>query len=178
MNVTDNFEPTEEDIRVWAYDEDLSFMQQDEDAILQQTIYVAIMLQIAEDKECPKGRFLYSILVSHLQTLFLCKLQEEIRLTREVIEKLIIRNEEGILWREKFLMFADLLENPRPITEEVAEKIGWQLCVGEYSLREFVQVEVNADGYIMYQGKYGAFSQSVWVNPEKGHWKSAQSKYQ
>lgn len=60
--ITDNVNPTHEDVREWGYDEDLFFMEQDEDLLLYGLYYVPVLLELAQDVACPKRQYALSIL--------------------------------------------------------------------------------------------------------------------
>jgi hypothetical protein len=60
--VTDNFDPTPDDVRKWGYGDDLVFMEQDEDLLLYNTFYFPVLLELAGDEACPKGGYAFSIL--------------------------------------------------------------------------------------------------------------------
>jgi hypothetical protein len=53
---------TPEVLKEWAYDEDLIFMEQDEDLLLYDFELVPTLLELAGDKECPKGNYVFCIL--------------------------------------------------------------------------------------------------------------------
>lgn len=60
--ITDNFNPTDDDVREWGYDEALFFMEQDEDLLLYGLYYVPVLLELAQDPACPKQHYALSIL--------------------------------------------------------------------------------------------------------------------
>lgn len=60
--ITNNVNPTHDDVREWGYDEALYFMEQDEDLLLYGLYYVPILLELAQDSACPKQQYALSIL--------------------------------------------------------------------------------------------------------------------
>ena len=60
--ITNNYNPTPSDIREWGYDEDLYFMEQDEDLLLYELGYVPVLLELAQDPACPKQDYALWIL--------------------------------------------------------------------------------------------------------------------
>ncbi len=53
---------THEVVKEWAYDEDLILMEQDEDLLLYDFELIPTLLELAGDKECPKGDYAFYIL--------------------------------------------------------------------------------------------------------------------
>ena len=60
--ISDNYDPTPDDVRAWGYDDDLMFMSQDEDLLLYGTMYFPVLLELAGDENCRKGGYAFSIL--------------------------------------------------------------------------------------------------------------------
>ncbi len=53
---------TPEVVKEWAYDEDLILMEQDEDLLLYDFELIPTLLELAGDKDCPKGDYAFYIL--------------------------------------------------------------------------------------------------------------------
>ena len=53
--ITDNLNPTDDDLREWGYDLSRCFMEQDEDLIILNCCYLPVLLELADDPDCPKG---------------------------------------------------------------------------------------------------------------------------
>ena len=60
--ITNNLNPTQEDVREWGYNKDLYFMEQDEELLLYGMYYVPVLLELIQDAACPKCRCALSIL--------------------------------------------------------------------------------------------------------------------
>ena len=70
-HITDKITPTLEDVCAWGYDEDLFFMEQDEDLLLYGFEYVPVLLQLAADLVCPKREYIFHILCQFCREMFL-----------------------------------------------------------------------------------------------------------
>lgn len=163
--------PTIEEVLVWAYDEEMQFIEQDEDSVLSDPKYISVMLKAASDITCPKREYILSILYDYSQVLFVRK---EIDLLDQIFDQL--SGEQDALedkvknWKSKFLWLYNLLKSPHAITEEECDKIAWQLCVGDYCSRDFAKHETNKHGYICYTGSCPGFMRNFFINPATGHW--------
>jgi hypothetical protein len=49
-------------VKVWGYDDNLVFLEQDEDLLLYDYELIPSLLELAGDESCPKGEYAYSIL--------------------------------------------------------------------------------------------------------------------
>lgn len=56
-----SFDPTEEEIRRWAYDPDLLMYVQDEEAILSRRANIPLFIELASDPKCPKRGLIIAI---------------------------------------------------------------------------------------------------------------------
>ena len=55
-------EVTPEVIRIWAYDDDLLLLEQDEDLLLYGVEFIPVLLELSGDDRCPKEVYAFSIL--------------------------------------------------------------------------------------------------------------------
>lgn len=58
----DNINPSEEEVRAWAYDETVVFWSEDEDLILAESRYVPVLCELIEVADCPKADWISHIL--------------------------------------------------------------------------------------------------------------------
>lgn len=171
MKFEGNTDPTIEEVLVWAYDVDIEFIEQDEDLILWDPKYITPLLKAASDITCPKRENILSILYNYSQVLFVRK---ELDLLDQIFNQLS-REQDDLEdkvenWRSIFLKLYNLIKSPHPITEEECDMVAWQLCVGDYCLRDFAKHETNKDGYIRYTGSCPGFTRNFFINPTTGHW--------
>lgn len=125
--ITDNYNPTPDDVRVWGYDEDLYLMEQDEDLLLYRGSYVPVLLELAQDPACPKAFYALLILghfsresalrrdaatldVLRRQTQSLHSAQSEVQAWRDFVRRLLSYQESATVDEAKArLMAHDLL---------------------------------------------------------------------
>ncbi|WP_035614885.1 hypothetical protein [Haloferula sp. BvORR071] len=62
----DDWNPSEETLRKWAYAENLALADQEEDLILQEEAYLPLLLELADDPACPKADYILSCLDHYL----------------------------------------------------------------------------------------------------------------
>ena len=62
-----------ENIRIWAYDSELYFLEQDEDLMLHRPEFVPALIEMAARDDCPKQQYIKSILEYFIQCSFLYK---------------------------------------------------------------------------------------------------------
>ncbi len=60
--ITNNVNPTPQEVREWGYDKGLQFLEQDEDLIFYGQEYLRVLLELAADDKCPKQGYAFGIL--------------------------------------------------------------------------------------------------------------------
>ena len=60
--ILNDYHPSEETVRRWAYDENLYFIEQDEDGALHDAKYIPLMVELASADDCPKAEYIANIL--------------------------------------------------------------------------------------------------------------------
>lgn len=83
--ITDNFNPTDDDVREWGYDEALFFMEQDEDLLLYGLYYVPVLLELAQNPACPKQHYALSILGQSIRKIALHHRSDELRTLEQLL---------------------------------------------------------------------------------------------
>ncbi|TLV02230.1 hypothetical protein [Dyadobacter luticola] len=108
-----NVNPNVEEVRLWAYDEDVLFTEQDEDLILYDYRYVPILMELASDPTCPKDHYCLTILVAYGQS----QLAGRVTGAINEIEK-CIRQFNGPVsstvkqWQQDFMEMSGLISRP------------------------------------------------------------------
>lgn len=69
--VLNDWNPSEETLRRWAFDENLYLSDQDEDLVLGQEQYLPLLIELADDPSCPKAGYILSCLDFYLMFLVL-----------------------------------------------------------------------------------------------------------
>lgn len=64
--VLNDWNPNDETLRRWAYDENLLLSDQDEDLVLGRRDFLPILIPIADDTQCPKADYILSCLDFYL----------------------------------------------------------------------------------------------------------------
>lgn len=59
--ILDTFDPTPEQIRLWAYSPNTDFAAQDEDLAVSQALHVPLLIELASDPGCPKRAYILAI---------------------------------------------------------------------------------------------------------------------
>lgn len=86
--MTYNYNPTPDDIRKWGYDEDLYFMEQDEDLLLYGLGYVPPLLELAQDPACPKQDYALWILGQFARESALYRRSEQLQGLKKIVTSL------------------------------------------------------------------------------------------
>jgi len=148
--ILNNTNPTIQEIKNWAYDEDLYFIEQDEDLVLHQPKYIPILIELASDQVCPKGDYCLSILSYYTQLLLANRMLEELTEVEKQINEYARPMPEKInKWKSNFLLLNDLIKTPREITESEADDVAFRLAVGN-TLRNFKKLGHVDNQFIEY----------------------------
>lgn len=88
MRVTSlpNWDSDEAMLRHWAYDEDLTLLDQDEDLLLHNRDWLPILIPLADEPSCPKADYILGALDFYLMFLVLRGAEAELVAVREAIE--------------------------------------------------------------------------------------------
>lgn len=174
--VLDKFNPTVEEVKEWAYDDDLYFIEQDEDLVLHSAKYIAALLELASDPNCPKHDYCLSILTYYSQILLAKRMMAEIIKVREQILQYNLPLITSVQkWRDNFLNLFELISIPRTIDEVEADQIAWQLIVGDYCVRNFEKLGILNFGILEYSASGGNYVEYLYINPKTASWRL--SKY-
>ena len=168
----DNTNPTVEEVRLWGYDEELSFLDQDEDVILNSPRYVPVLMELANDDNCPKNDYCYVILSAYSST-HLSRRTEEVN---EILDSLKnysgIMNEKLTNWKARCLKIADLIVNPRKLSIQEAEEIAYHMTVGDFTLRTFKKLREFSSGTLEYVAlTRDHYKEYFYINPTTSVWK-------
>lgn len=83
--ITDNVNPTHDDVRGWGFYEDLYFMEQDEDLILRGLDYVFVLLELAQNPSCPKQHYALCIIGQFAREAALYRNSNDLRGLEQVV---------------------------------------------------------------------------------------------
>jgi hypothetical protein len=171
MSKIDEINP--DNIRIWAYDKSLYFLEQDEDLMLHKPEFVPTLMELASKDDCPKQESIKSILEYYIQWCFLYQKNNQIEEINIIIldSKSLLATQWLIMWALNFQYIFGIYTKPRRITEAACDKIAKDLTVGEYCKRDFKKLGQLNDGAYEYEAKTTSFTLHFYINPETGQWK-------
>ncbi|GGB14537.1 hypothetical protein [Puia dinghuensis] len=170
----DSFNPTIEEVRRWGYEEDMYFIEQDEDLVLHSAEYISILMELSSDANCPKNMYCLSILTHFSQIQLanrkLSMIEDIYHHVNQYIKTTSIPVEK---WKFDFLQLRELIIDPRSITEEQSDAIAFKLTVGDYNHREFKKLRILPSGFIEYLASTSSYKEYFYINPHTSFWKSS-----
>jgi hypothetical protein len=165
--------PSIAQVKTWAYDEDMYFMEQDEELLLHAHRYMPTMLELALDNKCPKQNACYTVLESYSFSQLEYRNKESIQkiiALEKVGSKETFTNKKVNEWKINFKKIVDLYFNPRPLTnDECAFIIKTFLTAGRV-YQTYKELQTTTSGYKCYHGKYNAFNKYGYIHPQKCIW--------
>jgi len=102
--ISDNANPTIEEVREWGYDEDRLFLDQDEDLILHSPQYIPILIELACDDSCPKKSYCFSILQYYSAIQLSHRTKELADIVSHIRQGSVTSNPDLESWRTKCLV--------------------------------------------------------------------------
>ncbi|MGE5474883.1 MAG: hypothetical protein ACM3UU_11755 [Ignavibacteriales bacterium] len=158
-----------ERLNKWAYDTNDVLLDQDEDLMLHDPVYVPLLLGFISDDSCPKNLYCKNILEYYIQELFLFKQVESIEIIKEYF------NDMSENWRvekliNKFKFLYCCLNDKREINDLEADKIAFELINGECGFRDFSRTGKIMRNYIEYIGSTSSYKIYFYINPMNSNW--------
>jgi hypothetical protein len=83
--VLNDWNPSEQTLREWAYNEHIQLADQDADLVLHQEKYLPLLLELADDASCPRSSEILSTLDSYLMFLILRGSEEHVRVVERSV---------------------------------------------------------------------------------------------
>ena len=174
--ILNDVEPSCDLVRRWGHDENLYFIDQDEDLILHEPQYVPVLIELAADVKCPKSGYALSILSYYSQSLVLFR---DIKVAGEIdrlIETSPHRGSPRIAdWVSFFRSIYERLVRPRRLSSADMELLAESLLCGETGSGNFTRTGEKVGDFhefLYYSDSYRGY---VYINPETGLWR--QSKH-
>jgi hypothetical protein len=174
-----NINPSIEEVRVWGYDDDLLFTEQDEDLILYGPQYVQILMELASDPESPKNYYCFTILASYCRDELAHRRLKAI----EEIEKRII-DFQGVIttelhkWKLDFLKFSELIRHPGSFSRIDMDALAFFLLVGVHNNLTFKQIGESESGFVQYMAFNESYKEYCYINKGTGFWEVSRSEFQ
>ncbi|MGI8982503.1 MAG: hypothetical protein ACR2FY_24995 [Pirellulaceae bacterium] len=167
-NVLDDADPSPETVRRWAYNDDLVFIEQDEDLILHDTKYVPLLLEFASDPSCPKGGYSLGILEDFGKLQLRHRTDETLEIAAHARRYLNASEGEVKAWATDFVRAFEMLVTPKAISDTDTEwlaryliKYGRQFCKTGRLLGPYTEFKAWTDSYAIF----------LYVNQNSGIWK-------
>jgi hypothetical protein len=162
----DNFGPTTDEVRRWGYDEDMYFIEQDEDLALHSAEYIPILMELSSDVDCLSILTYFSQIqlanrrLSEIESIF-HHVNQYAKAISFAVEK----------WKFDFFQLRELVINPHLLTEEQSDAIAFKLTVGDYTQKEFKKIQTLRSGFIEYLASTASYKEYFYVNPQTSFWK-------
>jgi len=166
-------EVSPENIRIWAYDDELYFLEQDEDLMLHKPEFIPTLIELAGQERCPKQEYIKAILEYYIQWCFLYKREDQLAEINSHISnsRASLSTEWLILWHINFQYIYAIYKRPQRLTEAACQKIAKDLTVGDYCKREFSALGALKDGSLEFSATTESFKLYFYINPLNGEWK-------
>ncbi len=178
MTVLDELNPTKEQIKAWAYDENLLLVDQDEDLILENTRYLDILIDFTFDNNCLKRDYCISIIESLIHNKLVNRDVEELKRIDKSINSLDQITEQ--IWlvelKEKFNKKFKIILEPTQLDYWQCREIAFDLNIGSYEIKGIDEKRTFGNGVIEFKSVHSAFDQFFYINPNNGNWKLSKFK--
>ena len=174
--ILNDADPSCELVRQWGYDENLYFIEQDEDLVLHDEKYVPVLIELAADANCPKNDDALSILSYFSQLTLLFKQNVIADQIAEHIATSPYRSDPRIAaWINYYGCIYDRLARPSAISDAAMVTFAKQLLNGQYAYRQFERTGHVLDGFHEFTCYTRSYRGYVYINPNTGRWQ--QSRY-
>lgn len=166
-------EITPASIKLWAYDEDLYFCEQDEELMLYRPEFVPTLIELAALSDCPRQEYIKAIFEYYIQWCFLYRKTEQLDEIHHLVtlSKALFTTIWLVNWRVNFLYIYKIYKNPQRITDAACDKIAKDLTLGDYGKRDFKFLGILEDGTREYAATTESFQLHFYIRPENGQWK-------
>jgi len=129
--ITNNLNPTYDDVRQWGYDEALYFMEQDEELLLYGLYYVPVLLELAQDPACPKQQFALSILGQSIREAALHHRSNDLHKLEQLLNTTVLTRDPAIQdWEHYARRLLAYQRHPFVVHESMAWSMAHDLLLG------------------------------------------------
>jgi hypothetical protein len=170
VRVLNDVEPSEDVLWLWAYDENVTLIEQDEDLIFHEPDFVQLLMEFAADDNCPKQDYCLSILHDFGQLVVLHRDLDRARLINDRASESRVEAVGPNRWKDSFAWILDRLVNPRRLSDEDMVRVAKALSVGEFCLRDFSRTGRVVERYHEFLASTESYRLYVYVNPDSGRW--------
>lgn len=149
-------------IRLWAYDEDIYLIQQDEDAVLWEWDFVPILLELATDPECPKADYAFSITDDFARCMIVHQEHRDLVEARKAIEWAEQKTAPAILkWAELQSSRLEAVLNPVASTDSEFLALGELLLATPTMTKTLERVSPSA---AIIHSRYGSYREALLID--------------
>ena len=139
-----DWNPSEETLRTWAYNEHVELADQDADLVLHREDYLPMLLGFADDPGCPKSAEILSTLDFYLMFLVLRGVDSHLKIVEKAVQLTgQVKTPQVIEWRELQARRLRYREGIGPVGRELALAIAQDLLNGISRAADLAFVDDN-----------------------------------
>jgi hypothetical protein len=148
--ILDDWNPSEETLRHWAYHEHVQLADQDADLVLHREDFLPVLLELADDPACPRSSEILSTLDFYLMFLVLRGSDEHV----EVVKKAVVisggaKTAQVIAWRQLQERRLQHRAGAGPLTREQALAAAQDLMLGISRVAELTLVGDHPNEWVI-----------------------------
>ncbi|MBD1911719.1 MULTISPECIES: hypothetical protein [unclassified Leptolyngbya] len=128
--ITNNVNPTYDDVLEWGYDEDYYFMEQDEDLLLYGLDYVLALLELAQDPACPKQSYALCIISQFARMAALHRKPHDLQGLEQIIHALQSTEPSVLDWQHYVRRLLIYQQHPLMVGKQKAWNMAQDLLLG------------------------------------------------
>ena len=122
---------TPEIVKIWAYDEDLWLLEQDEDLLLYNFEFIPVLLKLVLDDNYPKGDYAFCILCQFCREQVARGGSQGANALEKVVEDLPVQSVGNAKqWYEYVNRLLSYFYNPKPLSKSEAHRVADELLIG------------------------------------------------
>lgn len=129
--ILDTFDPTEEQVRLWAYALNMRLTRQDEFAALEQAHLMPLLVELAADTNCPKRTYLLAVADEYVAGAsrgpYDRRLLTQLRTQVEDAQDPALSN-----WACDLIFLEQYINSQGPVTQDVARKLANIIMLGRH----------------------------------------------
>lgn len=142
--ILNEWEPSEQTLRKWAYDERIQLVDQDADLVLHREEYLPVLLELADDASCPRSSEILGTLDFYLMFLILRGVEEHIRIVeKSVALARAAKSTPVIEWRQLQERRLHYRAGAGPLSRDQAVAAARDLLIGIDRIADLKVVDEN-----------------------------------
>ncbi|WP_395321072.1 hypothetical protein [Variovorax sp. UC74_104] len=142
--VLNDWNPSEQTLRKWAYDERIQLSDQDADLVLHEEEYLPLLLELADEPSCPRSSEILGTLDYYLMFLVLRGVEEHIRIVEKAVALARSAKTAPVIeWRQLQERRLRYRAGAGPLSREQAVAAARDLLIGIDRIAELKVVDEN-----------------------------------